>query len=297
MTTGQITVRVGGEITVRCGRSPSTPPPGPVPAAGLPVRVAGIYHPTWDPTPLEDTPAAVNTVFLAFAVPDLDGPPGAVTPPVPDWSALREEVAVLRARGTAVALSIGGAGVHVPVTTPDERAAFTASVEALHDLVGPFDAVDLDLEHPIDVPTLAGAALDLHFRLGVDLCATSSGNNLEYKELARQVTDGGYPMVLGIQYYDYPAPAAQHVIDRTAQLVDGYGLDPTQVLIGVRHVGDPAATWTAGEIVDMWGQVAGLWPTIRGVTSWGSILDRETPHAPGVPGFAGVVAPLVITTS
>ena len=115
----------------------------------LPERVLGCYWTYWNGPALTSLPGLYNTVYFFSALPA--GQPGGSTGAV-TWSQSRPTsdfntgLAALRAAGRCVILSIGGANAYLRLDTTERADAFIASIGQIHQQLGGFDGIDLDIE-------------------------------------------------------------------------------------------------------------------------------------------------------
>lgn len=158
----------------------------------LPAHVCGEYWPKYQSVQdLATIPTNVNLVYLFQA-----GPAAADSATYPSGSgavvligegggvgtfALEDDawwlgqVSSIRARGTIVMLSIGGAGAYVDLSTVDKRQACLDSIIDIYDRVGGFDGLDFNLETtenglPVYPDNMVWVAQQLRARYGSQFC-------------------------------------------------------------------------------------------------------------------------------
>lgn len=118
-------------------------------SAGLPDRVLAGYWQNWSDMALTEIDPAYNVVLLAFATtrPGSDCDLEFKLPAGMQSSRFLEDLSTLKARGTRVILSVGGAADPIRLTSDAERDRFVTSLDSL--LVAyqdAIDGVDLDFE-------------------------------------------------------------------------------------------------------------------------------------------------------
>lgn len=257
----------------------SSPDPQP-----LPEKVVGGYWTKWADSPssrLREVDPRYNTVLLAFAQ-GTDGD-GSVRfdQDVQSQESFVRDVHELRNRGTRVVLSIGGQDGRVDLAGPERGQEFVDSVVALREQF-PFDGLDWDIEgQELDIPTMRDVSLQLRARFGSDFAVMMApgGHVVEYKQLAQEL--GNDLDFIGIQYYDYATASQQERIDdvkeSTAELIEVYGLRPSQIGIGMRVFDEQSEYTSDGEDTEWftvegsreaWRQLEALYPDLRGAYQW-----------------------------
>lgn len=213
---------------------------------------------------LSEVPADYDLVAVAFA--EATGTPGAVTFGVdPGLSNalggysdadFKADVRALKARGTKVILSVGGAAGRVSVGDSAAAANFADSVHSIMQEFG-FDGVDIDLENGLNPTYMAQALRSLHAKVGAGLIITMAPQTIDmqsprgsYFRLALDIKD--ILTVVHTQFYNSGSmlgcDQAQAYSQGTVNFLTALsciqlenGLRPDQVALGL-----PAGPGAAG---------------------------------------------------
>lgn len=267
----------------------------------LPERVLGCYWTYWNGPALTSLPGLYNTVYLFSALPA--GQPGGSTGAV-TWSQSRQPasefntgLAALRAAGRCVILSIGGANAYLRLDTTERADAFIASIGQIHQQLGGFDGIDLDIEGgqlwPDQLSYIARSVKDA---FGTDFAVTMPPGPWDAvaQQTCHAMCDAGVLDFVAPQYYDMSGPprdqdariryavAASHewlsvMHGSASKLGLGYGITPAVT-----------QTMSLASFASAWAQVAEAHPGLRGVFGWESAADASHGYS-----FATGMAPLV----
>ncbi len=277
------------------GVAPAAPPVVTATRA-LPARIAAAYWTNWGKaTPLDALPANINVVFASFAYGDGSGTGRAVF--VPDDGSgvskaeFKAQVKDAQAAGRRVILSIGGANpVGLRLLTTGDVTALVASINGIVDEYG-FQGVDWDLEQPeiYTVDNLLAATRAWKLRYGSSFAVTASPApaSVPYKVFARRA--GSLLDYIAPQYYGYAdANRLAGIKYRTKELIDGYGVSPAKIGVGMKFGTDDLT-----ETADVWRTalvaMREMYPGLAGASVWDATYQR----ANGDP-FAQYVAPVAL---
>ena len=116
----------------------------------LPQRVVGGYWPYWNGPKLSDIPKDYNLIYLFSARP-VGGQPGSTGAVF--WeqgrqtaASFKTDLAARRNAGTAVIMSICGAGEYLRLDTRARTQAFVNSIKQIYSDLGGFDGLDWNIE-------------------------------------------------------------------------------------------------------------------------------------------------------
>ncbi len=267
----------------------------------LPAHVLGCYWTYWNGQALTTLPQAYNTVYLFSALP-AGGPPGstgAVT-----WSQSREpaskfntDLAALRAAGRCVILSIGGANAYLRLDTSNRADTFIASIGQIHQQLGGFDGIDLDIEGGQIWPDhLIHIARSLKDAFGPNFAITMPPGPWDAvaQQTCRAMCDAGVLDFVAPQYYDMTGPPGGQAarIDYAVKASSEWlpVMNGSASKLGLGYGIAPAATQTMSltSFASAWAAVARAHPGLRGVFGWESAADASHGYS-----FATAMAPLV----
>ncbi len=232
----------------------------------LPRKVQALYHMMWSNSgspQLRNTPSQVNVVNLAF----MQGS----SPSLVGWGSQSEasflaDARALRARGTRIYISVGGAGGHVNIAN---REAFVQGVMKLNAKM-PLDGLDWDIEGgtamaPGDVVWISKRLKQLRGqKFGITLAP--NGSNIDhYRAIAVQLQKNRALDMIGQQFYD-AVVSKEAAKGRVAQLV-GAGIPQSKIGIGMM-VGNTDHYWTVDECIRAVRFIKGSYPRLRGGYLW-----------------------------
>lgn len=250
------------------------------PSPVLPAQFVAGYLEAYNLGLPSSLPNEYDVLYHAFAPIDSNGAVSIYTSNGIDRRTLAAEYHARRAAGKPTILSIGGeGGAKAGLGTPAQQQRFLDSVIPLIDEFG-FAGIDWDLE--LAVP--GGISIDGVVAVSRTLRATYPGflitmapfgaSEIEgtYQEIARQLQSTGDLTYVGFQFYnDVEAPTTAHVLRRLEGWIQATGIRPDQFVIGLWQGPDAwlGHVTTPTRMVEIWEGVTAVYPTVRGVYTWG----------------------------
>jgi chitinase len=256
---------------------PAEPPAG----SALPARVTGVYWPRWPPASMRvrDIPTGYNLIYLFAATPirgvaELDGAVEFLTPGNDRGAAtfLKEDVALVRAQGRRVILSVGGAGNGMSFNARAQSQRLVNSVAALNAQFGPFDGLDWNTYEAgvtPNAPEYIWMSLELKRRFPGFLITTPPAPwNRVDRDFCVAMKNAGAVDFIAPQFYDGPNLAVQSEIVRFmgewAAALGGW--DKLGVGFGVNA--GVANYMEISQAIATWNQLEAAQPTLRGMMNW-----------------------------
>lgn len=256
----------------------------------LPKDVVGGYWKKWksdNSVTLGDVDPRYNVVFLAFA--ESAGTDGtlAFEQYVQSNDSFRADLKKLQDRGTRVVLSIGGQSSRVHIDSEAKRQKVLNSLVGLVDKYG-FDGIDWDIENQsihVDNIVWVSNALKDRYGKGFAVTITPQGHIYELKEVAQKLGDN--LDMISIMYYDYHEKDAESrtraVVHRTQELIDKYGVKPSQIGVGMRVTDDsgkyypdgPGQGFSLNGVKHTTNTMEQRYPDYRGVFLWTIQYDKR----------------------
>ena len=230
-------------------------------------------------------------LYHAFAPIAADGSTQIYTTNGISRSQLAAEYKARLAQGKPTLLSVGGEGGSASgLWTPESQQRFIATVTPLIDEFG-FSGIDWDLE--LNIPggisaqgiAAVSRALRAKYPSLMITMAPFGHPDIDpvYKALAKDLNSTGDLTYVGYQFYnDISAPTADAVISTMASWIAATGIRPDQFVIGLWYGPDDwmGNVTTIDQMKAIWGGVTAVYPTVRGVYTWGI---RTTDMAHGFP--------------
>ena len=269
---------------------------GTASSSGLPAKFTGGYAETWYSQRIQDLPAAYNLIFSAFAKIDSAGT-ATYWPGSQSQADFIAGIAAKKAAGTPVILSIAGqGGAQAPLNPGSQVENFMTSIQSIINTYG-FSGIDWDLENdipsgPISVAGLVDISKRLKSIYGPNFLITMAPYNqtdATYLQIATQIRD----ILSFVGYQDYNMggiPTTTSVRSTMERWMKTAGLRPDQWSIGFLHVDDWLGLVTPfSNMVAIYNDINAVYPTVRGVWTWG-IYEKDKPL--GYP-FVNTLAPVV----
>lgn len=262
----------------------------------LPDRVAAVYWTNWNQRiRLREIPSTYNVLHLFAATPL--GDHGNIS-----WNrpGIADDLAICRARGQRVLLSVGGAGQAIDFASRSVAARFVESVASIDAELGgrpglrALDGLDLNTfesETDPNVVEYMWIAEQLKRRFGEDFlltCPPSPRSERDQRFCQALLAVGAMDYV-SPQYYDGPGLSdPRYIIEQTERWVAEVAAgDARRIGVGFGMEGLPYYSSFA-EILQAWTGIVDAHPDIRGAFLWQHSTDAER----GWP-FARRAAPLI----
>jgi hypothetical protein len=277
-------------------------PPRRLPLPVLPQKFTGGYIETWYDQRIEDVPAEYDVLFSAFARIDGEGRATYTHGDGQSRAAFIAGIADRRMEGKPVILSIGGAGGSAVSLEPGPQVEnFLTSVQHIIDDYG-FSGIDWDLENDlpdgqqISVPGLVEISKRLHATYGASFIISMApygeegeGTDATYLEVARQTR--GILDFVGYQHYNADSPPTALSVRATMERwMATAGLRPEQWSLGFLERDDGQGFTTSyAQMIAIYQEIDALYPTVRGVWTWG-VYEKDLPA--GYP-FVRSLAPVI----
>ena len=269
--------------------------------AALPGKFVGGYLEAYQLALPSTLPPGYDLLYHSFGVVASDGGVSTFTSNGVSRAALAAEYRARRAAGKPTILSIGGSGgAQAGLTTQAQVDRFLVTTKALIDEFG-FTGIDWDLE--LDVPGgisasgLAQASRNLRATYGSNFTVSVAPFGVEgivsvYKALVADLQRTGDISFVGYQFYNDLTPTTQRVLDTMRSWMADTGIRPDQFVLGF-WAGPwdwPAGyTMPVSAMVDIYRGVNAVYPSLRGVYTWGV---RTFDMVQGYP-FVTALAPVV----
>lgn len=293
----------------------------------LPLRVCALYWVNWFPVyRLKDLPTAYNLIYLFQAVPvgGAPGSTGGVTYTAPSGAPgtnLNADMAICRARGQKILLTIGGAGAQLTLNTQARADVFIASIKSINVQFGgsgttlAFDGIDWDNFEGANISgqatwmTYAGAQLKAYYGAS-NFLITSPPASFEFTTSGQAGTDrlllatlyaGGALDMLSPQFYD---PSDLNTTANVTTALDWYHSTVTvsgsPVTIPRNNIGigfaiksgsADANRWSTTTAVSCYNSMVSSGRTPRGAFNWTE--DGTSGYAQTIDLFATSVAPTI----
>lgn len=255
----------------------------------LPQFVVGGYWKKWgesNPYTLGSTDPRYNVVFLSFGLGQSDGSLK-FNQTVQTEASFIEDVKKLQARGTRVIMSIGGEHSLINLKTDAAVQNFLQSVRGYRAKYG-INGIDWDIEgQAIHIGNMEKISRQLKQEFGDSFAVTLTpqGHIYEYKDLAKNL--GSKFDMISIMYYDYleatPEARTRAVIHRSKELVEKYGVQNTQLGVGMRVTDTNGKYYENNNVVgfSLYGAdhtmkaMQAAFPGYRGVFNWTIDYDRR----------------------
>jgi len=270
---------------------------GTTSSSGLPAKFTGGYIETWYSQRIQDLPAGYNLLFSAFANIDSAGTASYWPGSGESQADFIAGIAAKKAAGTPVILSIAGAGgAKAPLNPGSQEENFMSSIQSIINTYG-FSGIDWDMENdipsgPISVAGLVDISKRLKSIYGPNFLITMAPYNQTdntYLQIATQIRD--ILSFVGYQNYNMGSiPTTSSVRSTMERWMSTAGLRPDQWSLGFLHVDDYLGLTTPfSNMVSIYNDINAIYPTVRGVWTWG-VYQKDQPL--GYP-FVNTLAPVV----
>lgn len=266
----------------------------------IPAKIAGGYWASYENQALGSVSSAYNLLYIFQLTCNSTGSVSWGTPSGETEAQFLIDLQAKRKAGVCCLVTVGGAGVNVPLTSRTNSNNFISSVESLYSTWGGFDGIDFDIENNSDVDSTELVYIAQQLKawtpgFNISVAGFSPGYIPAIQSAAQAMSNAGVLDLVDVECYSFgDSNTNDQISDSESYLSLWAGLvGAGKIAFGMELANNEDsssntyASYTTAETVWNWALVNT--PGIRGVFNWNTYLDTSAGGGAGT--FVSKVIP------